>query len=178
MQTDPDLQYVVFKEHGNQSVQSCASVLPDSDHRRLSPGKLQDGETGVGMAFWIIFGHVDFGASGDGCLFNVCICVHLFYRFAAGGTDCVHFHGRVFCGRNHSPAFFSGKLEEGFGNFAICLHAECGFADLQRKYVGSGDGKSGVSSGVLAGGVNFAGTLSLPAGGKESDDTGRMRRCF
>ena len=172
-----DLQHVVFQEHGDQSVQSGASVLPDFDRRRLSPGKLQDGEAGVGMAFWIISGYADFGASGDGCFFHACICVYLFYRFAAGGTDCVHLHGGIFRGRDPSPAVFPGKLGEGSGNFAICLHAECGFADLQRKHVGGGDGKSGDSSGVLACGINFARKLPLPAGGKESDDTGRMRRC-
>ena len=114
------------------------------------------------------------GAVGYGGLYHVGIYYHFLYPFPGGGSDFLRVGGGIFCRGRDSAALFSRKSTICSGTAALCSHAECAAACLQRQYDGTGNAAGGLSAGVLAGGVDGSGMESLQESGKKSDSAGRV----
>lgn len=107
--------------------------------------------------------------------FTMLVYITTFYTISPEGVRifCVS-AVEFFCRGRDSAALFPGKNSICPGTAALCGHAECASADLQRQYVEGRDAASGLPAGILAGCDGGGGAESVPEGGEKSDSAGRL----
>ena len=134
MQAGGSLQYVVFKKHCVTLVKSRTKMLPHPYCRRIPAAAIWDIRTGKPKAFHPVSDHADPWTADDRITVRTGLYPCLFHHIAGGAAADVQLSRRLLRRSLDPSAIFSRKDAGNHGTAAICVLAECSFADLRREH--------------------------------------------